>query len=137
MYVRTFMVCSHLLCLTMMMVSAFFFWLQAHVCKTGSLCATFLVNIDNQSDKTVTFNGKVYKLPAWSVSILPDCKNVVLNTAQVCALSCSRQRSRVSGTNLDLGSDFGQDNGWRNLSVLDGGLDWNPGDVVDRVGRRS
>jgi len=25
----------------------------------------------------------MYKLPAWSVSILPDCKNVVLNTAQV------------------------------------------------------
>jgi hypothetical protein len=57
---------------------------QAHVYKSGSVCAAFLANIDDQSDKTVTFNGKAYKLPAWSVSILPDCKNVVLNTAQVC-----------------------------------------------------
>jgi hypothetical protein len=67
-----------------LMISAFL-RLQAHVYKTGSVCAAFLANIDDQSDKTVTFNGKAYKLPAWSVSILPDCKNVVLNTAQVCA----------------------------------------------------
>jgi len=60
-----------------------FFYLQATVYKAGSVCAAFLANIDGQSDKTVTFNGKMYKLPAWSVSILPDCKNVVLNTAQV------------------------------------------------------
>ena len=60
-----------------------FFYLQAAVYKAGSVCAAFLANIDGQSDKTVTFNGKMYKLPAWSVSILPDCKNVVLNTAQV------------------------------------------------------
>jgi len=56
---------------------------EATVYKAGSVCAAFLANIDGQSDKTVTFNGKMYKLPAWSVSILPDCKNVVLNTAQV------------------------------------------------------
>lgn len=64
------------------MMSAFFN-LQAAVYKTGSVCAAFLANIDGQSDKTVTFNGRMYRLPAWSVSILPDCKNVVLNTAQV------------------------------------------------------
>nr|CAB3496464.1 unnamed protein product [Digitaria exilis] len=56
---------------------------EATVYKAGSVCAAFLANIDGQSDKTVTFNGKMYKLPAWSVSILPDCKNVVLNTAQI------------------------------------------------------
>ncbi|KAG2542013.1 hypothetical protein PVAP13_9NG671900 [Panicum virgatum] len=56
---------------------------EAAVYKAGSVCAAFLANIDGQSDKTVTFNGKMYKLPAWSVSILPDCKNVVLNTAQI------------------------------------------------------
>ncbi|KAM3314416.1 hypothetical protein ACQJBY_033325 [Aegilops geniculata] len=64
---------------------------EAHVYKTGSLCAAFLANIDNQSDKTVTFNGKAYKLPAWSVSILPDCKNVVLNTAQINSQVASTQ----------------------------------------------
>ncbi|WVZ56297.1 hypothetical protein U9M48_006848 [Paspalum notatum var. saurae] len=56
---------------------------EAAVYKAGSACAAFLANIDGQSDKTVTFNGKTYNLPAWSVSILPDCKNVVLNTAQI------------------------------------------------------
>lgn len=50
----------------------------------SGVCAAFLANIGTQSDATVTFNGKSYHLPAWSVSILPDCRNVVFNTAQVC-----------------------------------------------------
>ncbi|KAL6907545.1 hypothetical protein ACP4OV_002584 [Aristida adscensionis] len=56
---------------------------EAHEYKSGSVCAAFLANMDANSDKTVTYNGKTYSLPAWSVSILPDCKNVVLNTAQI------------------------------------------------------
>ncbi|CAL5357563.1 unnamed protein product [Camellia sinensis] len=57
--------------------------LEAGVYKTGSgLCAVFLANVDSQSDATVNFNGNSYNLPTWSVSILPDCKNVVLNTAK-------------------------------------------------------
>ncbi|VAI07608.1 unnamed protein product [Triticum turgidum subsp. durum] len=65
--------------------------LRAHVYRAGSLCAAFLANMDEQSDKTVTFNGKAYKLPAWSVSVLPDCKNVVLNTAQINSQVASTQ----------------------------------------------
>ncbi|KAL6199950.1 hypothetical protein ACLB2K_029732 [Fragaria x ananassa] len=61
--------------------------MQAAVYKTGSVCSAFLANVDTKSDATVTFNGNSYQLPAWSVSILPDCKNVVLNTAKVCPLS--------------------------------------------------
>ncbi|WOL04252.1 beta-galactosidase 6 [Canna indica] len=58
--------------------------LEAHVYKTTSgICAAFLANIGTQSDATVTFNGNTYHLPAWSVSILPDCQNVVFNTAQI------------------------------------------------------
>nr|QSM07474.1 beta-galactosidase 8 [Ipomoea batatas] len=58
--------------------------LEASVYKTGSgLCSAFLANIGTQSDATVTFNGNSYHLPAWSVSILPDCKNVALNTAKI------------------------------------------------------
>lgn len=57
--------------------------LEVTVYRTGSLCAAFLANVDAQSDKTVNFNGNSYQLPAWSVSILPDCKNVVLNTAKI------------------------------------------------------
>ncbi|XP_020214621.1 beta-galactosidase 8 isoform X1 [Cajanus cajan] len=56
--------------------------IEAAVYKTGAVCAAFLANIAT-SDATVTFNGKSYHLPAWSVSILPDCKNVVLNTAKI------------------------------------------------------
>ncbi|KAL7153832.1 hypothetical protein ABFS83_04G194900 [Erythranthe nasuta] len=50
-------------------------------------CAAFLANFDWQLDATVTFNGNSYDLPAWSVSILPDCKNVVYNTAKVNAIT--------------------------------------------------
>ncbi|KAL9241232.1 hypothetical protein vseg_015363 [Gypsophila vaccaria] len=58
--------------------------LEAAVYKTESgLCSAFLANIGTQSDATVNFNGNSYTLPAWSVSILPDCKNVVLNTAMI------------------------------------------------------
>ncbi|KAK7262332.1 hypothetical protein RJT34_29900 [Clitoria ternatea] len=56
--------------------------LEAAVYKTGAVCAAFLANIA-ASDATVNFSGNSYRLPAWSVSILPDCKNVVLNTAKI------------------------------------------------------
>ncbi|RLN05025.1 beta-galactosidase 3 [Panicum miliaceum] len=46
-------------------------------------CVAFLANIDSDKDKVVTFRNRQYDLPAWSVSILPDCKNVVFNTAKV------------------------------------------------------
>ncbi|CAO2814443.1 unnamed protein product [Amaranthus hypochondriacus] len=57
--------------------------LEAAIYKTDSVCAAFLANVDTKSDATVKFNGNSYQLPAWSVSILPDCKNVVLNTARI------------------------------------------------------
>ncbi|CAN1802615.1 Beta-galactosidase 10 [Linum perenne] len=46
-------------------------------------CAAFLANTDDKNDVTVTFRNSSYHLPAWSVSILPDCKNEVYNTAKV------------------------------------------------------
>ncbi|XP_041990675.1 beta-galactosidase 8-like [Salvia splendens] len=58
--------------------------LEATVYKTKSgLCAAFLANVDDQSDVTVNFSGNSYHLPAWSVSILPDCKTVAINTAKI------------------------------------------------------
>ncbi|KAK7257722.1 hypothetical protein RIF29_31900 [Crotalaria pallida] len=56
---------------------------EAAVYNKDSACAAFLSNINTTSDARVNFNGNSYDLPAWSVSILPDCKNVVLNTAKV------------------------------------------------------
>lgn len=46
-------------------------------------CAAFLSNTDDKNDKIVVFRNVSYHLPAWSVSILPDCKNVAFNTAKV------------------------------------------------------
>ncbi|XP_051120653.1 beta-galactosidase 8-like isoform X2 [Andrographis paniculata] len=58
--------------------------LEATVYKTESgKCAAFLANVDAESDATVNFNGNSYHLPAWSVSILPDCKTVAHNTAKI------------------------------------------------------
>lgn len=58
--------------------------LQAHVfsSKSGG-CAAFIANYHLNSSTTVTFRKKRYTLPPWSISILPDCKHVVFNTAQV------------------------------------------------------
>ncbi|KAG9452738.1 hypothetical protein H6P81_005642 [Aristolochia fimbriata] len=58
--------------------------LEAHIYhKASEGCAAFLANIDQKADANVVFNGKSYNLPAWSVSILPDCQNVIFNTAKV------------------------------------------------------
>ncbi|XP_065874195.1 beta-galactosidase 10 [Euphorbia lathyris] len=46
-------------------------------------CVAFISNMDEKNDKIVEFRNNSYHLPAWSVSILPDCKNVVFNTAKV------------------------------------------------------
>ncbi|WCJ32211.1 Beta-galactosidase [Euphorbia peplus] len=45
----------------------------------------FFSNIDANNDKTLSFEGKNYTIPAWSVSILDDCKTQVYNTAKVTA----------------------------------------------------
>ncbi|WJZ87718.1 hypothetical protein VitviT2T_007081 [Vitis vinifera] len=49
----------------------------------GSSCSAFLANIDEHKTASVTFLGQIYKLPPWSVSILPDCRTTVFNTAKV------------------------------------------------------
>ncbi|KAG8388475.1 hypothetical protein BUALT_Bualt02G0129600 [Buddleja alternifolia] len=46
-------------------------------------CAAFISNMDDKNDKVVEFRNTSFHVPAWSVSILPDCKNVAFNTAKV------------------------------------------------------
>ena len=69
-------------------------FLQAHVYRekeslyptqsgNGSSCSAFLANFDERKTASVTFLGHVYILPPWSVSILPDCRTTVFNTAKV------------------------------------------------------
>ncbi|KAG6742697.1 hypothetical protein POTOM_053619 [Populus tomentosa] len=50
-----------------------------------SKCSAFLANIDEHQAATVRFLGQSFTLPPWSVSILPDCRNTVFNTAKVAA----------------------------------------------------
>ncbi|KAJ4848912.1 Beta-galactosidase 8 [Turnera subulata] len=72
---------------------------EATVYRTGSgKCAAFLANIAT-SDKTVNFSGNSYNLPAWSVSILPDCKTVVFNTAKINSVTVipSYKRQSLNG----------------------------------------
>ncbi|KAH7833498.1 hypothetical protein Vadar_006946 [Vaccinium darrowii] len=57
---------------------------EAHVYRENkSRCSAFLANIDERDSATVTFFGQVYTLPPWSVSILPDCRKTVFNTAKI------------------------------------------------------
>lgn len=65
--------------------------LEAHVYGTppglpgnedGALpCFAFMSNYGVTNGANVTWNGRDYHLPAWSVSLLPDCANVAYNTA--------------------------------------------------------
>ncbi|KAJ4955330.1 hypothetical protein NE237_012113 [Protea cynaroides] len=58
-------------------------FVTATVYNTSETSSCFLVNANETSDATITFQGTQYTVPAWSVSILPDCKNVVYNTAKI------------------------------------------------------
>ncbi|KAL5850777.1 hypothetical protein ACOSQ4_008790 [Xanthoceras sorbifolium] len=49
--------------------------------EEGSGC--FFGNANSSTDATISFQGSEYVVPAWSVSILPDCKNEEYNTAKV------------------------------------------------------
>ncbi|XP_027357220.1 beta-galactosidase 15-like [Abrus precatorius] len=46
-----------------------------------SVC--FLGNANSTNDATINFQNNQYIVPAWSVSILPDCNTEVYNTAKV------------------------------------------------------
>ncbi|TVU33106.1 hypothetical protein EJB05_24891, partial [Eragrostis curvula] len=58
---------------------------KAYVFKSkNGACAAFLSNYHmKEGSVKVRFNGRHYDLPAWSISILPDCKTAVFNTATV------------------------------------------------------
>ncbi|CAL5383523.1 unnamed protein product [Camellia sinensis] len=72
------------------MVTTFGSSQQAHVFSAGGgNCAAFLSNFDSKSAASVMFNNMHYDLPPWSISILPDCRNVAFNTAKVGAPTSS------------------------------------------------
>ncbi|XP_043709682.1 beta-galactosidase 3-like [Telopea speciosissima] len=73
---------------------------QAYVfsSKSGD-CAAFLSNNNPRSAARVMFNNMHYNLPPWSISILPDCRNAVFNTAKVGAQTSQMQ---MLSTNAEL-----------------------------------
>ncbi|XP_011003430.1 PREDICTED: beta-galactosidase 16-like [Populus euphratica] len=64
---------------------------QAYVFQGNSgQCAAFLVNNDGKQEVEVLFQSNSYKLPQKSISILPDCKTMTFNTANVNAQYTTR-----------------------------------------------
>ncbi|XP_020203058.1 beta-galactosidase 15 [Cajanus cajan] len=56
---------------------------KATIYATKDSSSCFLTNTNTTSDATVTFRGNKYNVPAWSVSLLPDCRTEEYNTAKV------------------------------------------------------
>ncbi|MBA0775191.1 hypothetical protein Gotri_010351 [Gossypium trilobum] len=81
---RAIKLCEHALVSSDPTVTSLGTYHQAHVfsSRQGG-CAAFLSNFHMKSAARVTFNNRHYDLPPWSISILPDCKNVAFNTALV------------------------------------------------------
>lgn len=82
---------------------------QAHVFypeKGG--CAAFLANYDTKSGARVMFNNRHYSLPPWSISILPDCRNVVFNTAKV-GVQTSHMEMVPSGADIIEWESYNED----------------------------
>ncbi|XP_074585621.1 LOW QUALITY PROTEIN: beta-galactosidase 5-like [Curcuma longa] len=74
---------------------------EAHVFSPQSGgCAAFLANYDTNSFSRVMFNNMHYSLPPWSISILPDCRNVVFNTAKVGVQTSQMQMYPINAQSL-------------------------------------
>ncbi|RDY03088.1 hypothetical protein CR513_13361, partial [Mucuna pruriens] len=58
-------------------------YVKATVYATNDSSGCFLTNTNTTADATVTFRGNKFTVPAWSVSLLPDCKTEDYNTAKV------------------------------------------------------
>ncbi|CAI8583774.1 unnamed protein product [Vicia faba] len=71
--------------------------LEVHLYKTSfGACAAFLANYDTSSWAKVPFGNGQYDLPPWSISILPDCKTEVFNTAKVGAPRFHRKMTPIN-----------------------------------------
>ncbi|XP_056698962.1 beta-galactosidase 13 isoform X2 [Spinacia oleracea] len=76
--------------------------LEARYFKKGNLCAAFLWNNKTHSSETVKFKGIKHILPPKSISILPDCKNAVYNTAHMVSQHSAREFVRSERANKGL-----------------------------------
>nr|XP_043637528.1 beta-galactosidase 3-like [Erigeron canadensis] len=81
---------------------------NAYTYEGNGNCAAFLSNFETASAVRVVFNNRHYKLPPWSISILPDCKNVVFNTAKV-VTQTSRMQMLPTGSILQSWESYHED----------------------------
>ncbi|PPS15259.1 hypothetical protein GOBAR_AA05331 [Gossypium barbadense] len=56
---------------------------MATIYQTKEKSSCFLSNTNTKIDANVNFGGISYFVPAWSISILPDCREEAYNTAKV------------------------------------------------------
>ncbi|KAL0346687.1 UNVERIFIED_CONTAM: Beta-galactosidase [Sesamum calycinum] len=71
---------------------------EVHVFRSKSgACAAFLSNYDQTYSTKLTFRNMQYDLPPWSISILPDCKTEVYNTARISSISSQAKMVPISG----------------------------------------
>nr|VDD45078.1 unnamed protein product [Brassica oleracea] len=56
---------------------------SATIYTTQEGYSCFFGNGNENSDATISFRGESYVVPAWSVTILPDCKTEAYNTAKI------------------------------------------------------
>ncbi|KAL9229169.1 hypothetical protein vseg_004665 [Gypsophila vaccaria] len=96
---RAIKLCERALVLSNPTVISLGTYQKAYVFSTKGHCAAFLYNYHFTSSKRVTFRNAQYDLPAWSISILPDCRNVVFNTAKV-GVQTSHMRMLPSSSRL-------------------------------------
>eukprot|EP00128_Syssomonas_multiformis_P010816 Colp12_sorted_trinity150504_noHs@8485 len=75
--------------------------LEAHTYGSGERTRTFLSNINTSGPSNVTFMGRVYDLPPWSVSFVDASGAVLYNTAQVRAPTVVRARHSEDVQSLD------------------------------------
>ncbi|KVH98416.1 D-galactoside/L-rhamnose binding SUEL lectin domain-containing protein [Cynara cardunculus var. scolymus] len=81
---------------------------NAYVYEGNGTCAAFLSNFETTSAIRVVFRNRHYKLPPWSISILPDCKNVVFNTAKV-VTQTSRMQMMPTGSSIQSWETYHED----------------------------
>ncbi|XP_058227870.1 beta-galactosidase 3 isoform X2 [Rhododendron vialii] len=101
---------------------------QAHVYSSeAGDCAAFLSNYDTKSSVRVMFNNMHYNLPPWSISILPDCRNVVFNTAKV-GVQTSQMEMLPSNAEMFSWETFNED-----TSSLDDSLSFTTLGLMEQI----
>ncbi|GMP27292.1 hypothetical protein CsSME_00003347 [Camellia sinensis var. sinensis] len=101
---------------------------QAHVFTSeAGDCAAFLSNYDTKSVTRVMFNNMHYNLPPWSISILPDCRNVVFNTAKV-GVQTSQMEMLPSNAEMFSWDTYNED-----ISSLDDSLAFSSVGLLEQI----